>query len=284
MNKIVVAIDFSDCSINAFLHALSIAQHCGTDMILVWVEKTTVEKEKFIDKPNDPSIASQKAMEEMIAKYQPELPDRKITFSIRRGKIYKEVTGEARSSNAMLIVVGTHGASGYEEFWMGSNANKIVAASQCPVLTIRSGVNITKPLTRIVFPVDSAEETRQKASFVAYIAKRHQAEIHVLKLYTSKMKTLRRKVDLYASQVIRYFEEEKVKWRVDKIEVVGNISKATIDYAKAIDANMIAIMTEQETTTANIFLGPYAHQTVNHSPFPVLSIHSRETQSGGLGF
>jgi len=284
MNKIVVAIDFSDCSVNAFLHALSIAQHCGTSIVLVWVEKTNAEKEKFSDAPLTPSVGPQKALEGMVAKYQPELPNGEIAFSIRRGKIYKEVTAEARSINAMLIVVGTHGASGYEEFWMGSNANKIVAASQCPVLTIRGGVNISRPLKRIVFPVDNAEETRQKASFVAYIARKHQAEIYVLKLYTSKMKTLRRNVDLYSSQVIRYFEEENTKWRVDKVEVVGNISKATIDYARAVDANMIAIMTEQETTTANIFLGPYAHQTVNHSPFPVLSIHSRETQSGGLGF
>lgn len=284
MNKIVVAIDFSDCSVNAFLHALSIAQHCGTSIVLVWVEKTNAEKEKFSAAPLTPSGGPQKALEGMVAKYQPELPNGEIAFSIRRGKIYKEVTAEARSISAMLVVVGTHGASGYEEFWMGSNANKIVAASQCPVLTIRGGVNISRPLKRIIFPIDNAEETRQKASFVSYIARKHQAEIYVLKLYTSKMKTLRRNVDLYTSQVIRYFEEEKTKWQVDQVEVVGNISKATIDYARAVDANMIAIMTEQETTTANIFLGPYAHQTVNHSPFPVLSIHSRETQSGGLGF
>ncbi|MCK9421661.1 MAG: universal stress protein [Bacteroidales bacterium] len=284
MSKIVVALDFSDCSINAFLHALSIAQHCGSDMILVWVEKTMAEKEKYTDKPKDPFAEVQKAFEELIAKYQPELPDGKITFSIRRGKIYKEVTNEARSCKANLIVVGTHGASGFEEFWIGSNANKIVAASPCPVLTIRGGINIKRPLARIVFPIDSAEETRQKASYVAYFAKKHDAEIFILKLYTSKLKTARHNVDLYASQVSRYFDEEKVKYHIESVAVVENISKAMIDYAAKIDANLIAIMTEQETTTANIFLGPYAHQTVNHSPFPVLSIHSRETQSGGLGF
>ncbi|MEI7980706.1 MAG: universal stress protein, partial [Bacteroidota bacterium] len=129
MNKIVVAIDFSDCSINAFLHALSIAQHCGSDMILVWVEKTTAEKEKYTDKYKDQSAEVTKAFEHMIAEYQPVLPVGKITFSIRQGKIYKEVTAEAKSSNAKMIVVGTHGASGFEEFWMGSNANKIVASS-----------------------------------------------------------------------------------------------------------------------------------------------------------
>ncbi len=38
-------------------------------------------------------------------------------------------------------------------------------------------------------------------------------------------------------------------------------------------------MTEQETTTANIFLGPYAQQMVNHSPVPVLSMRAKELVS-----
>jgi nucleotide-binding universal stress UspA family protein len=47
MNNIVVAIDFSESSINAFLHALSIAQKCKTDLDLVWVRKSAEEKDKF---------------------------------------------------------------------------------------------------------------------------------------------------------------------------------------------------------------------------------------------
>lgn len=282
MLKIVVAIDFSDCSINAFLHAVSIAQHCKSDIILVWVQKPVTQKEKFVDQESDPTKEVKRAFEELIAKHQPDLPDSKITCKIRVGKIYKEVTQEAKESKATLIVVGTHGASGFEEFWIGSNANKIVAASSCPVITIRGGINIQRPLTRIVFPIDSAEETRQKSTFTAYLAKKHDAQIFVLKLYSSKLKAMRQNVDRYATQVCGYFDEEKVKYSVDAVDTL-NISDAMIDYAKMIDANMIAIMTEQETTATNIILGPYAHQTVNHSPIPVLSIHPKETLSGGVG-
>ena len=283
MNKIVVAIDFSECSINAFLHALSIAENCDGELILLWVDKATSEKEKFVDKSKDSSSDVQTAFEDMIAKYQPEHPKVKISWKIRKGKIYLEVTGEAKSQKAMLIVTGTHGASGFEEFWIGSNANKIVSASTCPVITIRGGINIQRPLTKIVLPIDSAEETRQKASFTGYIAKRHQAEIIVLKLYTSKDKAMRHNVDLYTTQVTRHFEEEKIKFQVAQMDCV-NISDATIEYAKKIEANLIAVMTEQETTTANIFLGPYAHQIVNHSPIPILSIHPRNTHAAGQGF
>jgi nucleotide-binding universal stress UspA family protein len=283
MNKIVVAIDFSDCSINAFLHALSIADHCNGHLILVWVEKATGEKEKFVDKVKDASKDVQAAFEDLIAKYQPGYPDVDITWKIRKGKIYKEITDEAKITKAMLIVTGTHGASGFEEFWIGSNANKIVSSSTCPVITIRGGINIQRPLDKIVLPIDSAEETRQKASFAGFIAKSHDAEVYILKLYTSKLKDMRHRVDLFADQVVDYLDEEGVRYQIDVTES-ENISDTTIEYAKKIEANLIAVMTAQETTTANIFLGPYAHQIVNHSPFPVLSIHPKETLTVGQGF
>jgi nucleotide-binding universal stress UspA family protein len=283
MNKIVVAIDFSDCSINAFLHALSIASFCNGELILLWVEKAVSEKDKYVVKAVDPVSDVQKAFEELIAKYQPDHPGVKISWKIRKGKIYKEVTEEAKSIKAMLIVTGTHGASGFEEFWIGSNANKIVSSSYCPVITIRGGIDVERPLKRIVLPIDSAEETRQKAPFVGYMAKRHKAEVYIIKLYTSKLKAMRQKVDVYATQVAAYFAEEQIPCHEDSV-VCENISDATIEYATKIDANLIAIMTAQETKTSNIFLGPYAHQMVNHSPYPVLSIHPKDTLATGTGF
>ena len=275
MGKILSAIDFSDCSINAFLHALSIAQKCKCDLEMVWVGKQASQKEKYVDAQEDPSKEVRKKLEELVAKYQPELPDSKLTFKVRKGKIYKEISDEARTQKAMLVVAGTHGASGFEEFWIGSNANKIVSSCDCPVITIRGGVNIKKALERIVLPIDSTMETRQKATFTGYLAKQHDAEVHVLKLYSSKVKAVRQDVDFYAGQVSRYFDQEKIRYVVTSRNV-ENLSDAMIDYAKEVNANLISIMTDQESTTSNLWMGPYAQQTVNHSPIPVLSIHARE--------
>jgi nucleotide-binding universal stress UspA family protein len=281
MNKIVVAIDFSDCSINAFLHALSIADHCDGELILVWVQKMAAEKEKFVEKIKDVTSDVKLAFEDLIAKYQPLHPDVKISWKIRAGKVYKEITDEAKAVKAMLVVTGTHGASGFEAFWIGSNANKIVSASTCPVITIRGGINVQRPLLKIVAPIDSSEETRQKATFTATLANLHNAEVYVVKLYTSKIKEVRQKVDRYAEQVIEHFDEEGVRFHVDQTDC-ENVSDATIAYAKGIDANLIVVMTSQEA--ANIFMSPYAHQIVNHSPIPVLSIHPRQTLAAGQAF
>ena len=282
MSKIIVAIDFSECSINAFLHALSIAQHCSNDIILIWVEKPSSEKDKFEKIAGNPAGEVKKQFEELIRKYQPELKG-KITYKLRTGTVYKEITKEAKESKATLIIAGTHGASGFEEFWIGSNANKIVSASPCPVITIRAGINIIRPLTKIVLPIDKTVETRQKATFTGYLAKKHDAEVHILSLYTSSVKAIRQDVNIYAGQVELYYQQEGVKYQMASM-VCNNISDAMIEYAKKIEANLISIMTEQESTTSNLWMGPYAHQTVNHSPIPVLSIHSKETYAVGAGF
>jgi nucleotide-binding universal stress UspA family protein len=283
MSKIIVAIDFSECSINAFLHALSIAQNCSNDLILIWVEKPSSEKDKFEKLAGNPAGEVKKQFEELIRKYQPELKGNTITYKIRTGTVYKEITKEAKESNAMLIIAGTHGASGFEEFWIGSNANKIVSASTCPVITIRAGINVVRPLKKIVLPIDKTVETRQKATFTGYLAKQHDAEVHILSLYTSSVKAIRQDVNIYAGQIELYYQQEGVKFQMASMEC-NNISDAMIEYAKKIEANLISIMTEQESTTSNLWMGPYAHQTVNHSPIPVLSIHSKETYAVGSAF
>ncbi len=282
MNNIVVAVDFSESSINAFLHALSIAEKCKTDLDLVWVRKSAEEKDKF-DSGGDPSKEVIVQFTDLIAKYQPELPGNKISFKIRTGRVYKEITDEAKENKAMLVVTGTHGASVFVEFWIGSNANRIVSLSPCPVLTIRSGIDVSRPLSKIVLPMDSTTETRQKATFTGYLAKKHNAEVHILSLYSTKVKAVRRNVDIYSEQVAKYFDEEGVKYLITSKET-DNISDGMIEYAKSVDANLISIMTQQESSAANLWMGPFAQRTVNKSPIPVLCIRPKETLAAGLGF
>lgn len=281
MKPIVVAIDFSESSVNAFLHALSIAQKCKADMTLVWVQKSESEKDKF-EQDAAPVKEVKAQFEALVKKYQPELPGNKINFKIRHGRVYKEIADEARESKAMLVVTGTHGASVFVEFWIGSNANRIVSLSPCPVITIRSGIDIEKPLRRILLPIDSTMETRQKATFTGYLAKMHDAEVVILSLYTSKVKEMRKSVDRYAEQVAKHMTDEGVRFKTDSLET-DNLADAMIKYAKKHNANLISIMKEQESSTKNLWMGPYTQQIINRSPIPVLVIHSRSTAMG-VGF
>ncbi len=273
MKKILVGIDFLDCSINALIHAISIANIAKSDIILLWVNRPEYNKEVFLFEPDKLQLVVKEKFQELIDKYQPTL-DGKMTYKIREGKVYKEVVSEAEESKADLIIIGTHGSSGFEEFWIGSNANKVVSFTKLPIITIRGGIDIRRPLNRIVMPIDSTLETRQKVPFTAKLAKMHDAEIFVVSVYTTKVRAVRIRVDSYTDQVKEYLDEMEVKHTVDTLDA-DNLTTASIEYAKKINANLISIMTEQERTTTNLWLGSYAQQMVNHSPFPVLSIHPK---------
>jgi nucleotide-binding universal stress UspA family protein len=174
----------------------------------------------------------------------------------------------------MMIITGAHGISGFEEYWIGSNAFKIVTYSTSPVITVRHDFPVGEDVKRILVPIDSSNETLQKLPFIQKLASEFGSEVHVVATHYSQLKSIQRIADNLADQAVKYLEKFNVKLVRDKI-ISNNISKDTIDYALKMGADLITIMTEQETP-ANILLGVHAQQMVNQSPVPILSIHPAE--------
>ena len=109
MKKIIVAIDFLDCSVNALAHAVSIAARAKADIEMVWVNMPDNSKDIFKCDPDALLTEVDKRFNELIEDFQPELEDGKMTYSVRDGKVYKEIVNAADESKADLIVCGTHG-------------------------------------------------------------------------------------------------------------------------------------------------------------------------------
>ncbi len=274
MKQIIVAIDFSRCSIHALEYAINVANTYKASILMVWVDNTTSDETAMpIDLPESRKVIANN-MKELVRKYEDKL-NGELSFKIRRGKVHQEIANQAKYIDAELVIAGTHGVSGFEEFWIGSNAYRIVTYAPCPVITVRANYEIKEGIKKIVLPIDSSLESRQKVPYSVKVAKYFGSEIHIVSLYSSAIKAIKYKVDNYSKQVQKYLDEENVPYKVETVDV-ENITNATVEYAKAVDAELIVIMTEQETTTANLFLGAYAQQMVNHSPIPVLSIHAKE--------
>ena len=277
MANIIAAIDFSDCSVNALEHAVSIASRGALDIHMIWVNNPSVTKTTiYSDSSSELIDEIRKQFTKLVDKYTPDLTDSTIDFVIREGKVYREIIDEAKEMESLCIIMGTHGISGFEQFWIGSNANKLISVSPCPVITLRAGVDPKNEMRVILMPVDSTIDTRQKVPFTTYLAQLFGCEIYVLSIYASKYKSIQRRVDLYTDQVCTYLEEEGIKYYRDVLSC-DNLTTGTIEYAKRIRANLISIMTEQETSPFNLLVGPYAQQMVNNSPYPVLSINPFDT-------
>jgi len=277
MKQIIVAIDFSKTSLNALAFGIHIANKANADVQMVWVDNTTSEEvvfEGFAHEERNEKVA---LLKELQDKYSKSFKQGKLDFKTRKGKVYIEISQQAKVVSADLIITGTHGVSGFEEFWIGSNAYRIVTSAPCPVITLRHDFQVGD-IRKIVIPIDSSQETRQKIPVAAQVAQLFNSEIHILSLYSTPLKSVQKRVDNYAKHVIDYCGERKIKY-VAVAKESENITRTTIDYSESVGADLIAIMTEQETTTANIFLGPYAQQMVNHSPVPVLSMRAKELVS-----
>ncbi|PKP31312.1 MAG: hypothetical protein CVU00_12845 [Bacteroidetes bacterium HGW-Bacteroidetes-17] len=273
IKNILVAIDFSKCSINALEHAINIGNKAAANIVMVWVNRPDYSKDIFIDLSANIVDEVENRFKALIEKYA-KIFKHKLNYKIKTGKIYSEIVDEAEKSNASIIITGTHGSSGFEKFWLGSNAYKIVMSTTLPVITIPASSQIAVNLSKIVLPIDSTPETRQKIIFTGIIAGLFKAKVFVLAVNSSKSESVIGRVRKYANQVIEYFKEEDIEFDLTTVDA-ENVTQASIQYATKIEANLISIMTEQEKSTANILLGPYASQMINTSPIPVLCIHPK---------
>ena len=276
MNKtILVGIDFSDCSINALEHAITIAEKASADVVMIWVNRPESGKEIFrVDQENIVGEVINR-FNKLVDTYKKALGKNSLSYLVKAGKVYQEIVNTAEELDAFIIIVGTHGSSGFEEFWIGSNANRIVAATERPIITIRDGIDASRTISNIVLPIDSSLETRQKVPITSLIAKYFDAKIHILVMHTTTIEEVRQRVDDYVLQVERYFYENQIEY-IKKIIETNQIADATVEYAVSINANLISIMDEQERIPSNLWLGTFAQQMVNHSPVPVLCVHARD--------
>ncbi len=272
---ILVAVDFSKCSIKALEIAIAIANDIGANILMVHVDKPQNPDSIYSKRGKEHLNKLNDLFEKLVKKYQRKLKG-KLEYKIRKGKVYVEIANQAKYSDGYLLVAGTHGVSGFEEFWIGSNAFRFVLSAHCPVITIRESYTCEqKHIKNIVLPIDSTIESRQKVSYAIELAKFFGAKIHVLGIYSTNVKDVKNLVENYAKQAADYIESKGVICQ-KHFKFCENITEEIIEYANEVKAELIVIMTEQEKSTKNIWLGPYAQQMVNHSPIPVLTIHSKD--------
>lgn len=273
MKKIlIVGVDFSKGSMHAIKFAISVANRVNGNVMLVHVMKPQRDESIFSDDRNELRKEAKRRLEELAYKHKFEMRGGKLMYKIRSGRVEREIVNQAKYHDAYMVVVGTHGISGFEPFWIGSNAYRIVTNAPCPVVTIRYGEDARRSISKIVLPIDSTMESRQKVPFTAELAKAFNAEVMILGLVSSNaMRTL---IASYCKQVEKHLLNHRVVNSTHFIEA-DNITDATISFAKENNGDLIAIMTEQETTLSNLLLGSYAQQMINHSHLPVLSLRSK---------
>ena len=110
-----------------------------------------------------------------------------IQYIEKHGNVSLEIHATEKEINADLIFMGAHGLNGFQPYWIGSNALRVVSASNCPVITVQADSAETD-FTSIILPLDNSTETRQKVPYAAVFAKAFGATIHILSVSKDKQK------------------------------------------------------------------------------------------------
>lgn len=268
---IVVGTDFSKGSVVALEIAVDIANKMQTDIRLVWVRK---EKNLL---SNDQMELAQKTAEERLANMCEQFGSRmasgRMHWEVSVGKVAQAIGEIAQRYSAPMIVIGTNGASGFEKYWMGSTAVRIVQESPCPVLTVREGFDFHKTLDNIVVPIRVNANSRQKVEPAAFMAKVFGSSIHVLGLYEGEEeKTV---LQQYVRLTMEFLQQHDIE-ATEVFHHYENYSQTVLAYAEEVHADLIVINTEQDKLLARLFLGTNAQQMVHHSQIPILCIHPED--------
>lgn len=277
MKTILVAIDFSKNAEHALEYALVYAEKLGASVYLIWVDNTMSDETVLDTIEGDLRVEKKEYLKKLTNKYKNSISGGKFEIILRKGRVYQEIAKVAKQINADMIFAGTHGVSGYEQHWIGSNAYRIVTQAPCPVFTIRSGYKFKGVIKKILLPLDSSLETKQKLPFVANLALKFNASIYLLKVYNTPINLIRKRIDKIGDDAIKCLSDRGVDFSIDKIDV-KNVAASIIDYSNENKIDLITIMTDQGTTTANKFLGPYSKQLINNSIIPVVSVRAKNQE------
>ena len=273
MKHIIVPIDFSKESLNGLRLAIVFANKFDSNIQLVYVQQNPSELSRGGFEEEHKHAKNE--LEQLVTEYSVKLNDSsRLTYIIKKGKVYREVVNQAAAFEESIIICSTHGASGFEEFFIGSNAFRIISATDNPVITIRHG-SMPRDIERIVMPIDVTSDTRQKVPITAEIAAAFGAEVHVLAVSTVKSDEVEAKLNAYSKQVCEYLKDRDIRFHLSSAKG-GNLTDVTIEYALDVNADLVSIMTEQSLDISNFVLGSLAQQMLSKSPIPVLSITPKE--------
>jgi nucleotide-binding universal stress UspA family protein len=270
MKNIIVPLDFSLDALKGLDLALLIASKIPVKIQMVYVQKIT-------DIPSNSEEEfkyAEKHFRKLIETYKNKLSkESSLTFIIKKGKVYQEIVGQAQAFQDSIIVASTHGASGFEELFIGSNAHRIISATSKPVITIRQSP-VPANFTKIVLPIDIVVESRQKVKFTALLAQIFGAEIHVVTVSSSKSKKITSRLNAYSQQVCNYLKTREIPYKTAAV-TGSKVIKGVIDYAESVKAEMISIINENGDSISDYIIGGEAQQMISKSPIPVLTIRAK---------
>lgn len=274
IDKIVFPTDFTTLAMNALKVAVEMCKRHGAALHLV----NTVELDyySFSIEPYSSAVYSNQevidASRTNLQKLKEDIEHKEgieCYIHVEPGNPAHYICSIAAEENADLIIMATHGASGFREFFIGSNAYKVVKHALCPVLTI-PGKFKKNSFDRILFPIRNIAGIEEKYEVVKTMLMQKNTLLDVTGIVDRSQPDQITKISNSLSKLKLRMVDEHINFRSD-LYYASNVASDILRIAEEKEADLLAINATLDYNWKELFIGPYAQQIVNHAHIPVLS-------------
>lgn len=271
MKKILVPCDFSDSAIQAFKFAVEIAaQNKGEVVLLNVVEIPVVHdsvmvpalsfEETYLKEMKD---RAERDFVKMKAKWAKEGP--KVTTHVIYGATTPTIARFVEDNKISLVVMGTKGATGLKEFFVGSNTEKIVRWSPVPVISIKKAAKASS-IKNIVFPSTLHADEEELTMKVKALQENFKATLHILYVNTP--------ANFRTDQITRKMMSDFAKRFMLKnytLNIYNDLSEelGVAHFTKETKGDLIAMATHGRKGLSHLMSGSIAEDVVNHIECPI---------------
>jgi nucleotide-binding universal stress UspA family protein len=271
MKKILVPTDFSKHALYALKVAAQIARKNNSELFIL----------NLLDLPshmNDAVSSGVNIPEVMLflKKTNDKLDDLASEDFLKGVKVFtaakieralEGISTYSKEHDVDLIVMGSHGASGFQQEIIGSNTEKVVRSSETPVLVIKNEIE-NFSAKNFVFASDFSDEIKKPFQKLVDFANDFNVNLNLVMINTPNSF----KPTLASEKIMNDFMSDfSINSFSTHIFNDVNVEKGILNFAERINADIIGVCTHGRTNFAHFFIGSVSEGLVNHAARPVVT-------------
>ncbi|TDU43765.1 nucleotide-binding universal stress UspA family protein [Gelidibacter sediminis] len=271
MKKILVPTDFSEQAENALKVAAQLARKHDSKIYLLHMLELPLQEVDMMNAASPIPEAmffmklAQQKFEDLLARDY--LNGLMVHDIVKNYPSFSSIIDTCHEYNVDLIVMGSHGATGLKEMFIGSNTEKVVRTSDIPVLVIKNE-HANFKVDRFVFASDFNKDNRETYKQATEVAKIFNAKMYLVMVNTANSFISTSEARKRINAFIKDSEFENYSTHIYNDD---SVEQGILNFSKDIDADLIGISTHGRQGIAHFFNGSISEDLVNHSKRPVMT-------------
>lgn len=282
MKTILFPTDFSENAIHSAQYAAMLAKRFDAKLVLLNVYSVIIpvvsESPMIFDKDdiivrrqNDAELSLQIFTDALIL--QTGLHSEQIVQLVEYGLVTDVIADKANEMNVDLIVMGTHGASNMLDRWFGTNAEKVMESSKCPVWVLPEGTPLTMPKV-IMYAADFKEDEVSATYEILAIAQLIGATCKVIHIHDYFELNAEHTVKQEVAELKEEFQNFDITIKdINREEIVKGLET----YVRTHKPDVLAMAVYEKSFFSKLFNNSLTEHFVQEAKLPMLFIRKQSS-------